>query len=160
MSLLAKNLSKADAKCLTQILGEKHTASTGRTSSTRASHCGRWYIVSSECANKNTIITSPHHLLQISSYDSQRWTESKRVGESLFPAVEWIIWKQMFLSFSKSELRLGCLLHWDALYERNVQTWDQPGFTSVDLFGFVVKSIWEDDDALLCAVSMKLVGWH
>lgn len=54
---------------VTQILGENRMASTGGILSTHASHSGRWYIVSCECVNKSTIITFPHHLLQISSAD-------------------------------------------------------------------------------------------
>lgn len=54
-------------------------ASTGGVLSAHTSHSGRWYIVSCECVNKSTIITFPHHLLQISSASPQiqlqHWTQ-------------------------------------------------------------------------------------
>lgn len=60
-------------------------ASTGSVLSACDSHSGRWYIVSCECVNKSTIITFPHHLLQISLADPRIypccWTQ--RENDSL-----------------------------------------------------------------------------
>lgn len=98
-------------ECVTQILCENHMANAGTILSVCDSHRGRWHIVSCECVNKSTIITFPHHLLQISMTDPgihpQCWTETGNDSLEILPVAR----KVTHLKSDMSSLFFHCSTH-------------------------------------------------